>query len=349
MERVLLIRFSALGDVAMTIPIVYACAIQNPQIHFTVLSKGFVRPLFTHMPPNVDFIGADLKEEHHGLAGLNRLFDQLKARHFDAVADLHDVLRSIYLRWRFRLAGIPTAHIDKGRKGKRQLVSPIHKKLVSQKTSFERYADVLQRLGITFTPSFTSLFGTEGGDLSLTAHITGLKEEGAHWIGIAPFAAHKGKIYPLEKMEEVIGLLDTDDKKRIFLFGAGAKEKEVLEKWEKQYKHVHSLAGKLKMDDELIVMSHLDVMLSMDSANMHLASLTGIPVLSIWGATHPYAGFMGWNQPADHAIQTNLPCRPCSIYGNKPCQRGDYACLTSIQPQTVVAQINKQLNETRDK
>lgn len=301
------------------------------------------------MPPNVDFIGADLKGEHHGIAGLNRLFGQLQARHFDAVADLHDVLRSIYLRWRFRLAGVPMAHIDKGRKGKKQLVSATHKKLIPQKTSFERYADVLHRLGIAFTPQFTSLFGPDGGDLNLTAHVTGIKEEGTRWIGIAPFAAHQGKVYPLDKMEEVIRMLDAGSHQRIFLFGAGPKEKEILEKWEKQFAHVLSLAGKLKMDAELIVMSHLDVMLSMDSANMHLASLTGIPVLSIWGATHPYAGFMGWNQPYHRAIQTHLPCRPCSIYGNKPCLRHDYACLTSIEPHMVVAHINQQLNETRDK
>jgi ADP-heptose:LPS heptosyltransferase len=94
------------------------------------------------------------------------------------------------------------------------------------------------------------------------------------------------------------------------------------------------------MSQELILMSHLDVMLSMDSANMHLASLTGIPVVSIWGATHPYAGFMGWNQTKDNAIQADLDCRPCSIFGQKPCKRGDYACMTMIKPETVVEKVN---------
>jgi ADP-heptose:LPS heptosyltransferase len=86
-------------------------------------------------------------------------------------------------------------------------------------------------------------------------------------------------------------------------------------------------------------MSHLDLMLSMDSANMHLASLTGVPVISIWGATHPYAGFMGYGQNPDNAIQTSLPCRPCSIYGNKPCMSKDYACLNDIRPETVLEKI----------
>ena len=78
----------------------------------------------------------------------------------------------------------------------------------------------------------------------------------------------------------------------------------------------------------------------MDSANMHLASLTGIPVVSIWGATHPYAGFMGWGQSLDNAIQLDMDCRPCSIFGQKPCRLGDYPCLNNIKPETVVEKIN---------
>ena len=90
-------------------------------------------------------------------------------------------------------------------------------------------------------------------------------------------------------------------------------------------------------------MSHLDVMVSMDSGNMHLASLTATPVVSIWGATHPFAGFMGWRQNPDNAIGLNLPCRPCSVYGNKPCLRGDYACLKNISPEMVLEKVVKVL------
>ena len=92
-------------------------------------------------------------------------------------------------------------------------------------------------------------------------------------------------------------------------------------------------------------MSHLDVMVSMDSANMHLASICGTRVVSVWGATHPFAGFMGWNQSTADAVQADMPCRPCSIYGNRPCLRGDYACLTSIQPEAIVQKVERALSE----
>nr|AIA86245.1 CAZy families GT9 protein [uncultured Prevotella sp.] len=91
----------------------------------------------------------------------------------------------------------------------------------------------------------------------------------------------------------------------------------------------------------MALISHLKVMISMDSANMHLASLTGTPVVSIWGATHYYAGFMGWGQHPENATEVSLSCRPCSIFGNKACFRKDYACLQRITPDMIVSKIEK--------
>ena len=98
------------------------------------------------------------------------------------------------------------------------------------------------------------------------------------------------------------------------------------------------------LKEELSLIYQLDVMISMDSANMHLASLVNTPVVSIWGATHPYAGFMGWNQRIDNAVQIDLPCRPCSIYGKKPCYRNDFACMNQITPETIVEKVNHIIN-----
>ena len=95
--------------------------------------------------------------------------------------------------------------------------------------------------------------------------------------------------------------------------------------------------------NELVLMSHLDVMLSMDSAAMHLASIAGATVVSVWGATHPLAGYTGWRQRADDVVQADLSCRPCSISGNRPCLRGDYACLTSIEPGRIADSVDRVL------
>lgn len=279
---------------------------------------------FQQLPHNVRFYGVDLKA-FDGLGGLNRLYRLLRDLQVDQVADLHDVLRTQYLRFRFWLAGKSVAHIHKGRKGKKLLTQARNKVKVQQKTSFARYAEVFAQLGCPIElqpPVFTSR-----------------APEGTCLIGIAPFAAHAGKIYPLGLMKQVVDKLAAVPNVQLFLFGGGKKEEDILNAWAGQSDHIQSVAGTLSREDEITLMRSLQVMLSMDSANMHLASLAGVPVVSIWGATHPYAGFLGWGQQEKNAIQTDLPCRPCSIYGNKPCLRNDYACLNQIRVDEVVNRV----------
>ena len=338
MAKILVIRFSAIGDVAMTVPVVHSLATQYPQHQIKVLSRPNMAALFAHLPSNVSFWGADLKGTYKGFVGLNKLFNELKTENFDYIADFHDVIRTQYLRLRFLLHGKKVAHIDKGRKGKKALTRSSNKVRVQQASSFQRYARVLEKLGLPVKMDFQSIYSNTQGDTSAFSAITGSKGTDK-WIGIAPFATHAGKIYPQKFMEQVIQALDAKGGLRIFLFGGGKKEIEILTEWSNKFPSAICIAGKLKMDAELALMNHLDVMVSMDSGNMHLASLVNTPVVSIWGATHPLAGFMGWNQSEENAVQVDLPCRPCSVYGNKPCFRKDYACLYNIQPNTITQRI----------
>ena len=140
-------------------------------------------------------------------------------------------------------------------------------------------------------------------------------------------------------MQQVVKMLAREGYK-VLLFGAGKKEGDILKAWEtvEQEKMgcIMSICGKMGgLKNEMLLMSQLDLMISMDSANMHIASIFGVPVLSIWGATHPKAGFSGYGQSPDTELQLDLPCRPCSIYGKKPCKLGDMRCM-NITPETIV-------------
>ena len=346
-EHLLVIRFSALGDVAMTVPVVYALAQQYPDVRITVLSRNFARPLFDDLLPNINFMEADLKREYRGITGLNSLYRRLLAKQFTAIADLHSVLRSSYLRMRFNLDHYKVAHIDKHRKDRRRITSSSNKQLIQLPTSFQNYADVFARLGFPVNVQFRSIFSEDGGDMNLLPESLPRPTVGQPCIGIAPFAAHEGKIYPVRLMEQVVEqLLAKHPDTRIYLFGKGQREDETFPKWcaaHPQCVYVSQHLNNLR--DELILMSHLQVMVSMDSANMHLASLVATPVVSVWGATHPFTGFMGWNQSPENAIQIPLECRPCSIYGQKPCLRGDYACMRNIAPEQIVNRVELILNK----
>lgn len=348
-QHILVIRFSALGDVAMTVPIVWAIAQKYPDVRITVLSRTFARPFFENLAPNVNFMEADLKGEYHGMKGLNKLYRRLAAKQFTHVADLHSVLRSNYLRLRFNLGHFKVAHIDKHRKMRHALVNKNMNKKVKQQlpTSFENYTEVFAKLGFPIEENlFTSIFPPEGGDLTLLPKIFNDKKENQLWIGIAPFAAHQGKIYPKEKMQEVIRLLIKEyPDAQILLFGRGKDEDNTFPQWIKEMPQCVSVAQHIdNMQQELILMSHLNVMISMDSANMHLASLVNTPVVSIWGATHPMAGFLGWHQNKDNAVQLDMECRPCSIYGQKPCIYSDFRCMTGIKPEMIVEKIKNIIN-----
>lgn len=344
-QHLLIIRFSAMGDVAMTVPVVYSLARQYPDLRITVLSKPFARAFFENLAPNVSFMGADLKREYHGMHGLNKLYRRLVAKNFTAVADFHNILRSNYLRLRFNMGRFRVAHLDKHREERRNLVSPKNTHKQPLPSVFEGYCNVLAQLGYPVKLEFHSIFPDGGAPQRLLPAEIGERKKFQQWIGIAPFAAHPGKVVPAETMKLAIRqLAERHPSARFFLFGGGQWERQEIDKWVAELpacQNASTIMGGLW--GELALMSHLDVMVSMDSANMHLASIAGTRVVSVWGATHPYAGFMGWNQSEKNAVQLDLDCRPCSIYGNKPCRRGDFACMNRITPLMIADKVEEAL------
>lgn len=341
-QTVLITRFSAVGDIAMTIPLLYPLAEAYPQYRFVFMSRKRFGDFLINKPGNLEFKGID-PNAYKGIFGLYKLYKEIKSEYNpDIVADLHDVLRTKVLRILFSWSNAKTAHIVKGRAEKQKLIrggSKNHKRL---RSTFERYRDVFATLGLPFESNFVSLFGNSKGDIGDFADILPIKGSD-RWIGIAPFARHRGKIYPLELMRKVVMEISQEKGVKVICFGNGPQEEEVVNSWCRDFENVYSFVGKSNFNGELRLISNLDLMVSMDSANMHLASLVNTPVVSIWGATSPIAGFLGWRQKEEDCIQLSLECRPCSIFGNKPCRMGDYRCF-DIAPKEVAKRIINRLN-----
>lgn len=341
MARILVLRISAIGDVAMTIPVIYSAAKSNPGDTFTVVTQSFLKPIFMNRPSNVEVIGINTRGRERKLSGLLRFAAVLGRQNYDMVLDLHDVLRTKIIRTFFKIKGKPVVVFDKARRARQCLTRKNNKEFKPLPPVIERYTEVFQKAGLNYTETFTSLFQEQPADIKSMEAAVGSKK--GKWIGIAPFAKHPGKIYPIEQMERIVEVLSEQSGNTIFLFGGRGSEEIILEHWAHHYPNVISVVGRYPLDIELILISRLDVLLSMDSANMHFASLVNTPVVSVWGATHPYAGFYGWKQDPDNCIQVDLACRPCSIFGNKPCHRGDWACMTHIEPERIINKIEKVL------
>ena len=340
-RNVLIARFSALGDVAMTVPVVYSVCEAHPRTHFIMLTQPVASSLFVNSPANLTVIGVDVKKKYRGMKGIYRLYRDMKEQYdIDVFIDLHDVLRTWILGMFCTFGGVPVKRIDKGRSGKRALTRRYNKRMFPLISQRERYREVFYRAGFVFNETFKSLFGGKKPAPKVFAEITTPKKDGERWIAIAPFAKHPGKIYPPHLMRKVVDEVASWDGVKVFLFGGGAEEQKVLAEWDAAHENVTSLAVKrYGFPVELSLLSHCDVMVSMDSANMHLASLVCLPVVSIWGATHPYCGFMGWHQDQRDTVQLNMLCRPCSVFGNKPCRYKDFFCLNGIAPSLIITHI----------
>jgi len=327
-------RLSAMGDVAMTVPVLRAFVSQNQDIKITVISRPFFKPLFDTIP-NVSFFAFDEKKRHKGFFGLLRLFQDLVALNIDVFADLHNVLRSKVVRTLFTLTGKKTAYVDKGRAEKAALTRSENKIFKPLPTMFERHSNVFEELGFQIDLS-NPIFPPKQKLNTEIIHLIG--ENSKKLIGIAPFAQYDSKVYPLDLMQEVIDKLAENKNHKILLFGGGKKEIELLDSLSKGKENVVNIAGKINFQQELQLISNLDVMLSMDSANAHLAAMLGVKVITLWGATHPFTGFLPFNQPFGNALMADrnlFPKLPTSVYGNKKVA-GYEEAMRTISPESIV-------------
>jgi ADP-heptose:LPS heptosyltransferase len=331
-QKILVMRFSALGDVAMTVPVIKTFLKENQGAEIYMLSNQQFEGLFQGID-RLHFLGADMKGQHKGLGGIWRIYKMVKsAADFSAVADLHGVLRTHVLRFLFRLLGKKkTAVIDKGRLDKFALTRKDFKIFRPLKHSTERYVDVLNR----FLPMTTD--SHPNGISMLPSSNTTLN------IGFAPFAKHNAKMYNLDQFKEVVRHFDREPYK-LYFFGGTPAERLLIRQWNKEFRNAVAIKENIGLEKELELIGKLKVMVSMDSANMHLASLASVPVVSVWGPTHPYAGFYGVGQNPLNALQLNLACRPCSVFGNKSCWRGDHACMVGISPKMIIEKVESNIS-----
>lgn len=340
-KHIAIIRLSAMGDVAMTVPVIMAFVKQHPDVKVTVVSRVFFKPIFYDIP-NIDFYTAHVHHRHKGLLGLFRLYKDLKSIGVTEIADLHNVLRSKIVRTLFALSGKKTAYTDKGRAEKKALTQLKDKQFQPLKTMFERHAETFQKLGYAINLNHPTFLEKEEIPEKILDLIGEKKQQ---WIGIAPFAHYNSKTYPLDSMQNVVEQLSQDATVKVLLLGGGKREKEKLNTMAFGLANVYNLAGFISFEKELQLISNLDVMVSMDSGNAHLAAMYGVQTITLWGATHPYAGFAPFNQPFENCLVSDrekYPLLPTSVYGNK-IVAGYEDVMRTIKPESIVSLINKNL------
>jgi len=316
----------------MTVPIIRLVKRHSPSIKISILTKPSYIEIFREFK-EANIISIDLKGKHKGLFGLVKLYYELKQLGVDVVIDLHGVLRTNFLKL---LWGKNFYQIEKGRNEKENLINGKH--FQQLKTTHQRYLDVFKN--INYNLSFSKIEFPKKSNLSRHV-ITSKIDFSKKLIGIAPFAKHKAKAYSLEQMKEVIGSISKEN--TILLFGGGENESKQLKIISEENENIFSLAEGFSLSDQLDFISNLDLMISMDSANGHLAAMYGVKVLTIWGVTHPYAGFAPFNQSSKHSIlvdKNRYPKTPTSIYGSKY-PKGYENAINSISVEEIVKKVEE--------
>lgn len=346
MANILIVRSAKIGDVLIAFPIIYDIASKNKQDTFYVLTAPMFAYLFKQMPSNVKLIPMVFRKKTGMFRGLvylwrrNRLLKDLKTNYsFDKIALLRaDTFDKKIARAYFKRALVEC--IDPVYFYSKERVNSINAKKDGLTLS-GLYTGVFERLGYNnITPNFDATYFKEK---DITSYYSSLNiEKDAITILIAPFSGMQMKVYPLERVKSIIAYYkENNPDLRILILGGGDNERLLSEGLEKEFSNVRSLVGKFEMEVELCIIAQCKVLLTMDSANLHLGALVDIPIVSIWGPNDPSLGFYPASLPLSNAIYKNLPCRPCSVFGEYPCSRENKMECMEIEPHIVIEKLNE--------
>lgn len=326
--RILVIRFSAMGDVAMCLPVLKAFQNKYPNQRLSILTKEAFIPLFKDLS-NVEFIG--LKKGEGIFSLLQRI---VKLEPFDLVMDLHSSLRSAFVCSALALKGAKIHKIDKRRAAKKKFLNTENTLLKPITSQAQAYLDVLEYFGLKLSMN------------DLKPIKSAKKNSNKIRIGVAPFAAHSSKTYPEDLMKILIDkICDFSSDIEILLFGAPGVQQDRLKAWCKKSKQLKTNAG-MNLEKELALMTQLDLMISMDSANGHMAANFGVPVITLWGSTHPYAGYQPLFQPFKNSFLPDYqryPELPSSVFGERQIS-GYEDAMHSINQESLHSRIKEILN-----
>lgn len=340
MKTAVVFRFSAMGDVALTMATLATVLKYNPTLQIIFVTRKKFAPFFNGYP-QIQVFPCDFENQHKGVKGLYQLFKQLNSFNPNYILDLHQNLRTNILKLFFSLSGKRIYSLNKHRSEKKSIVSGKSNDPI--KHISEQYLDVFKEANIVketvSIENLAPIFKPSPAAKNKVSEWVKYQES-SNFIGIAPFAQHIGKIWPLEKYVSLIKRLSQSlPTYKILLFGGGQSEFDQLDKVAEENKNCVNVVGKFSLEEELELIGKVKYFISGDTSNMHFAALMGVEVISIWGATSTLTGFGPLFQSDKNIVEIpkeQLQCRPCSVYGKKPCKRGDYACLEWIDPDKVL-------------
>lgn len=321
----MIIKLTALGDVATTTQLLYGAALANPQDSFTLLTQPYLSGLLFDAPPNVESMVMDIKREERSLWGVLKYVHRLKRECFNVVIDFQRTWRTRLICLLLRLVGVRTMCIPASMPNE-QAAQPNANLRIEQIR--QAFAHLISRVGLQ--PPQTSLAFSVGTDVvsALKQIFTSYHEfETRPWIGVAPFPIPRDRAYSPQLMEQLVAQLSQSDQCLVLLFGrAKDKEADMLSDWAARYPHVLSLVGLFDIADELAILQHLRLFICTGLTLPRLTAVMGTNTLTLQYQPYLPGGFAGYKlelEDHDDELKTidkrylnrHLPFKNCADLG----------------------------------
>ncbi len=319
MKKILVIRFSSIGDIVLTTPVVRALKEQlNAEVHY-LTKKSFVS--FLEPNPNIDTIYSIEKE-------IDEVVADLQKENYDFVVDLHNNLRTARLKKALKK---PNKSFKKLNIEKWLLVNFKLDKMPDVHI-VDRYLDTVKELGIKNDHKGLDYYIPTKDEVALNSLPTGFDKG---YIGFVIGGQHATKMLPEEKITSVIKKLN----KKVVLLG-GPEDAEKANRIEKTIgENVYNAAGKYNLNQSASLVKQADAIITHDTGLMHIAAAFQKKIISVWGNTVPELGMYPYQAGEGSQIMEvkDLSCRPCSKIGYKKCPKGHFKCMVNQDEELIIS------------
>jgi heptosyltransferase-2 len=330
-KRILVIRLSSLGDAILTSHALRCIRNAHPNATLDIVTYSEFTQVFEFNPHLNNVFGLPRKL---GLSAVYYFIDSIIKENgkYDVVIDLQGKIKSVIIR---NVASNHALHFEKNRFKKKLFVN-FKKNLLPQRNIAERYVDTCSPLGVIDDGLGLELWLPEENSAKVySPEQRKYAQKDKYLIGIAPGAKHLTKRFPAEKFAEVCNKLSARINAE-FCFIGSKSEKPLFEEIKNASSAVFiNDTGSETILESARLLSRCDLLISNDSAPVHIAAARRTPVVVIFSSTVPAFGFAPFRTPS-RIIETEIDCRPCSHIGRTECPKGHLNCLMMIEPESIV-------------
>jgi heptosyltransferase-2 len=341
--KVLVIRFSSIGDILLSSPLVRAMRKRFPACQIDFVAKTQYADLVRYNPHLSNVIEFP---DGGTVAELRALRKRIYGTDYDLIIDIHDNLRSRFLC----LAARNVVRVKKRKLARWFLINTkwnLYPSLGGSPSVAERYLEPLAHLGVQNDNSGLEVFFPPEIEKKAERLLASLNHRQTI-IGLAPAAVHATKMWTMEGFAQVGVTLATELNADVALFGSAQdlERCKLIEQMicaKRTSMRVLNLAGKTTLLEAASVMDRCAVVISNDSGLMHLAAARKRPVVAIFGSTVQEFGFFPYGTRSIVVENRNLECRPCTHIGRSRCPKKHFRCMNDISPGAVVAAVRSLL------